>query len=509
MQNLIRPGNAWFARYFVPKDRWADAGRATDAAGGIKREVVRTLATTDRALAKRRLAKALGAIEAELDVRLQVAGLPPLTDWTADWPSRVRALRATLQGADDTTAVVSECIVEDGELVEIGPTERDLMVQQVGVEAECLEQVRGYAAAKTFFEAVTTENLTLREGLDTWLAEASRGITQKTAQGHRKVFADLDRWLRDNHNGSIDTLTLSGISRRIAGEFIAYRRSRVSADAVKREASAPMGLWRWAVRRGHIEINPWTDQTAGLSRDRRKDDDAKRAFSAVELVSLLRATGGAWAPNGGGYGATLWDAVRLALLTGLRARELADLRVCDLTADKTVIRVRHGKTANASRHVPLPQGAQEVLKLRLRDLPDTSPDAPLWPELPVLTLTGSRGNKLSDRFRMARERILPGVQGVDFHSLRRSYATALEAAMHAQGRINPTTIATLMGHQRGTLALDRYSAGAALDVLRRAVEDVEALGFAPEVRQVLSETMQQRPRMGRFAPVNVHTVARP
>src|ERR1700693_1931288 len=45
------------------------------------------------------------------------------------------------------------------------------------------------------------------------------------------------------------------------------------------------------------------------------DDRTKRAFTVPELVILIRATGENWAPNGGGYGATLWDAVRLALLT--------------------------------------------------------------------------------------------------------------------------------------------------------------------------------------------------
>jgi integrase len=85
----------------------------------------------------------------------------------------------------------------------------------------------------------------------------------------------------------------------------------------------------------------------------------------------------------------------------------------------------------------------------MADLPDTSPDAPLWPELPVLKLTGSRGGKLSDRFRLGRPRILPGAHGVEFHSLRRSYATALEAAMNRGGsRINPAITASLMGQER-------------------------------------------------------------
>src|SRR5947199_256512 len=64
-------------------------------------------------------------------------------------------------------------------------------------------------------------------------------------------------------------------------------------------------------------------------------------------------------------------------------------------------------------------------------------------------VAGSRGGKLSDRFRTARKRLLPGASGVDLHSLRRCYATMLEAAMNAGSRrINPAIIASLKGRTR-------------------------------------------------------------
>jgi hypothetical protein len=173
MHNLIRRGNTWFARYHIPRDRWADAGKATGAAQGVLREVVRTLRTTDRVEAKRRLTSALSAIQAELDARLQAASLRPLTDWTADWSARARQRRADLQAADDATIVIGEIIETDhGEVIDAGETERDLLRRQVGHEAELLEQVRGPAVAEAFYKAATTEHLTLREGLEAWLAEA-------------------------------------------------------------------------------------------------------------------------------------------------------------------------------------------------------------------------------------------------------------------------------------------------------------------------------------------------
>src|SRR3954451_10747814 len=47
MANLLKRGATYFVRLTIPRDRWADVGRAMGAAGGLKREVVRTLQTGD------------------------------------------------------------------------------------------------------------------------------------------------------------------------------------------------------------------------------------------------------------------------------------------------------------------------------------------------------------------------------------------------------------------------------------------------------------------------------
>ena len=266
------------------------------------------------------------------------------------------AASCPVQAADNGKIIVSNIAeTSDGELIDVGETERDLLRRQVGHEAEHLEQVRGRAVAKAFYHVVTTDSLTLREGLDAWLAEAARGSTRKTIDGHCRVFTELETWLRERQPDlSLEAMTFADISRRIAGEFIAHRSSKVSAAAVKREASATMGLWRWAVRRGHAETNPWSDQTAGLmvaSRGHRREDD-KRPFTVAEQLALLRASGSVWAPDGGGYGATLWDAVRLGLLTGLRIAELADLRIRDLV-ENSDSRFRPSRQ-DAQRPAPCP-----------------------------------------------------------------------------------------------------------------------------------------------------------
>ena len=491
VQNLIRRGASFSARMFIPQDRWQDVGRALNAPGGIKREVVKTLQTTDRAEAVRRLGTALAAIRTHVEARLEAAGLRPLTDWTADWAPKAAELRALVQAADDRPI--------DGSY---GESERDLILEHRQRDAIHLENVRGEAEAEEFWAAATQTEITLQEAANEWLLEVGRTRRARTVEGHRKVFRDLEEFLRDRHRvPALTAATFATVTRRRAGEFISVRSGRVSAVAVKREATAPMGLWKWAIRKGHTDTNPWTEQTAGLGPAPEDEGSAgKRAFTDAELATLLRATGDSWAPQRGGYGATLWDATRLALLTGLRASELANLRIRDLILDGKAVSVVRGKTKNARRTVPLPMTAQVVIKERLAELPDTSPDAWLWPELPIAQATNSRGDKLSDNFRKARGRVLPGSFGVDFHSLRRSYATLLEAAMHAGGRINPTLISTLMGQTRGTMALDLYSSGASVSNLSNAVEDMEKLGLPEVVLKALEETAGDRPRMVRFAP---------
>lgn len=128
---------------------------------------------------------------------------------------------------------------------------------------------------------------------------------------------------------------LATITRRIAGEFLHARRSRDSAGTILREFSAYSGLWRWAVRRGYAEVNPWTDQTAGMKTPRGDEQELgqERAYSTPELVNLLRAGQAELAPRRGGYAATFWDVMRLALLTGARASELMGLRCGDVIED--------------------------------------------------------------------------------------------------------------------------------------------------------------------------------
>ena len=515
---LLRRGLTWFVRMPIPEDRWADVGKAMGARRGITRELVRTLRTRDHREAQRRRDPALAALRTEVDEALQAARPRPLTDWTADWQTRALLRR---QEAQEGITWVNH--YEGGLEIDGRPAHpimvREMVLETVGDEQDELERRRSPEEARRFAAIASGTGKTIAEATEMWLAEIEGNVRPGTVAGHRAAINKLGAYLASQEGWpSLETTELPAVSRRVAGEFVAARRATDAAATIKREFSAYSGLWRWAVRRGYAETNPWSDQTAGM-RVQRPDERApgqERAYTAAELVKLLQATPDQLAPGGGGYAATFWDVIRLALLTGARASEVMGLTLADVIEDGTAIVVAadgRGKTDAASRIIPLHDLAQRVVRDRIASLPQGAPDAPLWPEVPATGRDQRRSKIIANRYPTLRRRILGESDEVDFHSFRRSFLTAAETAMHARGRLNEALVALLVGHRRGSLALDLYSdwtrlgrrrmdgnLGERLATLRAAVDDTVALGFDATVLKALAETAGARPVMRRVQP---------
>lgn len=344
MANLTRRGLTYFARLHVPRDRWADVGRAYGAARGVVRDRTRTLETRDRAVALQRLGAALEAMRAEVDAKLRALRLTPLAgDWTASWADRALGLRATLQEA------TSDPIHADD------PEEtsaRDLTMDDIREATTKLARSRGLSEANAFYAAATGSGITIQDAADQWLAKEAVSKRGQTVAGHRATLALLGVYLREHHGApTLEVVELASITRRTAAAFVAWRAATPTKKTdkppgratIQREASTLTGLWRWALRNGHVEANPWADQVAGIPRPNAASHDnadpTKRPYTPAQLVALLRAGSDTLAPSGGGYGPALWDAIRLGLLTGLRANELAGLRCKDVVERGTSLEI--------------------------------------------------------------------------------------------------------------------------------------------------------------------------
>ena len=513
MANLLKRGSTYFVRLSIPRDRWADVGKAMGAPGGVRREVVRTLQTADFREAQRRREEGLMAAREMVDTALRKHRLAPLTDWTADWMGQAVKRRGQMQAGAGRVNGWAEG--QDG----AGPVavmEDEQTSDTVEAEAQHVEDRQGPEAAERFAEVAFGRGMSVAEAGRQWTASIRGTVREGTLQGYQASLVRLGDFLA-THEGapSLEAVALASVTRRIAGDVIAARRVERASETVQRDFSAYNGLWRWAVRRGVAEVNPWTDQTAGLKAPRVDEDgDTKRAYTPDELTKLLTAGGDTLAPNGGGYGPALWDMIRLGLLTGARASELAGLTLADVIGEGTAIATpKRGKNANASRIIPLHSLAEGVIKARLASLPNQAPDAPLWPEVPGVGADERRAKTLSTRFLAVRRRLLGPDDGADLHSLRRNFMTACETAQHAGGRINPELTALLVGHKRGTMAMDLYSewsrmgrrgitGGLAdkLATLRAAVDDAVGLGLPPGVLKALEDTKGDRPPMLRTRP---------
>lgn len=529
MAEVFRRGGGltYSIRVHIPRNRHADVGLAFKARGGAMREIVRTLDSKDLGEARARSKGAEAQIWALVNAKLMAAGLPRIGgDWRADWMREAQAHRAVLAKATDD--VVSWIEHPDGRVDEM--TGRDIalypggLLEEITSDAKHLTQSHGPEVAAKFMAAVFETRLSVEDAASQWVAELRRRGAHRlqTINGHEAVFSLFNQFLATRQQ-STKTLAMAEVTRKSARQFVQWRADMPSSKGsglitpatIKRELSSLSGLWRWARRGGSegVELNPWEDQgdALGPSKKRQGDDDdgegSKRPYTAAELVTLLRATGDDWAPNGGGYGAALWDTVRLGLLTGLRANELAGLRCGDVRDSGAAVMVQTGKTANARRLVPLCPPAKAVVVARLASLARIGATDPLFPEVPPSGPDERRGKMLAQRFTVSMRRILQldsaGLSDVDTHSLRRSFSQNLRNAMESGSRsIGPTLISALMGHKESGLALGVYAKEASPKNLARAVGAMFTHGLHPDVSQALLDTASQRPAQIRTVPAH-------
>ena len=137
--------------------------------------------------------------------------------------------------------------------------------------------------------------------------------------------------------------------------------------------------------------------------------------------------------------------LRLGVAAGLRPSEMMGLKIADVSEQGLEIRRRIYRRVNdctkskrGERSVPLDSGSQNILREYLAILPDTSPDAWLFPsENPKTPLDYS--NVFRRRIRPALEKV--GLKFVNFLVMRRTFGNKL-AEVEKDAKIR----AELMGH---------------------------------------------------------------
>lgn len=295
-----------------------------------------------------------------------------------------------------------------------------------------------------------------RAWLKEWLAGKRGAVAARSLEKYEQVIGEFLE-----HLGERADLPLAGIGPRDVRSFrdsmASGRRSAGTVNqTVRKVLTAPFAA---AVRLGYVTMNPCAAVEA------LKDDaDAERdTFTSEQVAELVNAAEGDWK-----------GAVMCGFYTGLRLRDVTDLRWECVDFDASVLRLKTRK-AGAVLTLPLHPELAEWLRSHRRGIGK----APVFPTLAGKGTGGRHG--LSGRFSTIMEKagvrgkVLRGADGkgrkthsLSFHSLRHSFVSAL-----ANAGVSQELRRKLSGHadERSHARYTHHE----MEVLRTAVEKLPGL----------------------------------
>lgn len=207
--------------------------------------------------------------------------------------------------------------------------------------------------------------------------------------------------------------------------------------------------------------NPWTK--VAHKNTGAKSGEEERPFTDTEIAELLM---GPATPH-------MRAVMMIGALTGARLDAIVDLKVQD-TANGVILFQPRKKETHA-RYVPIHPALAPVIAERCRG---KGPKDDIFPEWPAVRKVGSmreRSFKTSNHFTDYRrstgvDEVVEGKRRarVNFHSFRRWFISRAEQAGVEEDLIN-----AIVGHKRGSIALDVYSEGPVMKRARRAVAKVK------------------------------------
>lgn len=409
---------------------------------GGKECLIRSLKTRD--LTEARYLRHEAVAEIQREFRVKRTGKPPEAVLEEALKLREAILRADHRDVDST-----------------GHSDRDTLEFVAETMAEEVEAAHGEATARTVYRIATGKGLPTSIALERWLKDIEGTIKNGTVADHRHAVRLFVEFSGD--------MCVEDVARIDAGRFttdVLKAGGQASPKTINKKLSSLSAMWKWLRKRGLVnKENPWEGQGDYTRRTKAKKSE-KRPYTADELVRLLKADPRqVYASDT--YAPAIWDLMRLSLLTGARLDELCSLRVEDVDSQQRTIWIQEGKTEAAERDLPIVDRIWPIIERRVKG----ARDGYLFWELPPGGPDKKRGWTTTKRFTAFRRRVLgdTGAQ-VDFHSFRRSFATYLERASTVSRAVNASVISELMGHEKGTLALDGYSGGLRLEDRREALD---------------------------------------
>jgi integrase len=450
--HLKKRRQTWYARHTIPPSLQGVLGRS---------EFVRSLKTRDLREANQRKHAVLAQMQREITRAAFTASLPKDS---AEYLLRAaaRQRRAVQQGR------LSESDAERRLDALVARHLHSRRSESKGREPAALVPESQQRALKLAHRALHGEEVApLRRLTSTYLAEIQTHIRKQTYREKQRHLEALAGWLKTD-------CEVTAISKRVAGRYMteALTQAGLAPKTIKDILSNLSAFWVWLEGRGFVDQNPWRGMSRTVKTPMRGVALARRAWTNAELLQLLQGV----PPDD-----PLFAAVALAIYTGMRREEIAQLRVGDFEHDALI--VREGKSPSAIRGVPV----HPVIATLIDQLRKHSWDGYLIPGLLEGGADAKRGHYLGKRFGALIRKAGFADPSLVFHTLRHSFIQRCE-----EGGVPESSAKLLVGHsRRSSLTYGNagvgYSPGVALDTLRMEIVKVSYGDVDAFVRTVGAE----------------------
>lgn len=429
--NLLQRKLTWYVRYQVPLALQPLYG---------KREVVRTLGTTDKREASTRLHAAYAAIQrevAEAVRRARPVDYGSANAVAAELDSITQAVRRGEFPEPEDPAQVSLADLYVDEALDAHFNTQGDRDPHTGLPSR-LDPMVAEAAAHARHAIHDPKYKPISEWAAAHLASAEQaGLKRSTLLKRKRFLDEFMAWggsRMDPRRVSIDQ----------AVDYTDYLRAmdpEKASPRVKKDALTNLHTffeWLKANRR-LVSVNPFHGLSAQIEGRRRGTAERRRPWTREELIRLLTGLNPA---------SRLWTATVLALYTGMRVDELSGMEI--VYVDKVSMRVTDAKNDNSHRHVPI----HPIIAPLVATLVSTSYDGYLISGITPTGYDKKHGVYISKRFSIQRPKLDLSDPATTFHSLRHNFTSAGENA-----EIPETTMALLTGHKRQNITFGRYSEG--------------------------------------------------
>jgi integrase len=312
---------------------------------------------------------------------------------------------------------------------------------------------------------------TVSQAAEAWLAEMTRDKAaaprETTLDGHRLHVRAFVKKIGD--------VPLTSVTRAMASDFLASLD--VSNRTRNNYATTLKCVFESAKQRGRFEgDNPFSNMKAKVA------GESYVPFTVKELQTLFDALPREVAPKKHSPETALGWVALIALYTGARLEEIAQLRTTDIReeggngATVWVIDIHNGgtnklKNESAARLVPIHSA---LVQAGLLDYVKALPAGPLFPGLTRRASKGGKvGARLGELFRKSLVALELKRDGLCFHSFRHTVAGALDAA-----EVSQSDAARILGHAVAGMSYGTYSqAGPGLKRIAGKVEEISYEGL--------------------------------